>query len=148
MKTPVAEVVSIRTDGHRVNQVTVQCPYCRGQHSYEWFDDRDGLRSPTCGASASYMITIGARERISAMRSEYGAPDGVVGLVPLHVGYCFETDGDDDIIGIVLDTALGVFAVWLPMASAVGLAGQLVDIAGNAEALRERYLQRELAEKR
>ena len=79
------------------------------------------------------------------MRAEFPAPNGVVGLVPLHVGYAFEVDGDDDVIGIVLDTALGTFAVWLPMASAIGLAGQLVDIAENREALRAAYLQRELA---
>jgi hypothetical protein len=144
MRPLAAEVVSCRTDGRGVNQVTVSCPFCRGEHVYSWANEPDGLRQPTCGASATYRITVSPRARIDAMRSEYPMPNGVVGLVPLHVGYAFETDGDDDIIGIILDTALGGFAVWLPMASAVGLAGQLVDIAENRGALRERYLQREL----
>lgn len=77
------------------------------------------------------------------MRTEFSAPDGVVGLVPLHIGYCFEIDGpDEDVVGIVLETTLGKFAVWLPMASAVGLAGQLVDIAGRRDELRTAYLER------
>jgi hypothetical protein len=140
---PIAPVVAIRTDGNHVNQVTVQCPFCRGQHTYEWFDEPDGLRQPTCGACTSYLIRIGARARMDRMRADFPAPDGVVGLVPLHIGYCFEVDGpDEDVVGIVLETTLGKFAVWLPMASAVGLAGQLVDIAGNADHLRLAYLER------
>ena len=42
-------------------------------------------------------------------------------------------DGSDDVVGIVLQTALG--------GSAVQLAGQLVDIAENVEQLRAAYLQ-------
>jgi hypothetical protein len=144
---PAAAVVSIRTDGHHVNQLEVHCPFCRGRHTHEWFDEPGGLRSPTCGApGAMYVISVGVRERIDAMRTEFPAPNGVVGLVPLHIGYAYEQDGDEDIIGVVLETALGRFAVWLPMASAVGLAGQLVDIADNAEQLRTAYLQRAQAD--
>jgi hypothetical protein len=76
------------------------------------------------------------------MREQYPADDGVVGLVPLHIGYCFERDGDADVVGIVLETTLGGFAVWLPLPSAVRLAGQLVDIAENADQLRSAYVER------
>ncbi len=145
---PAATVVSIRTNGRHVNQVTVDCPFCRCQHIHRWFGEPDGLRSPTCGASATYIITVDTRARMDHMRTEFPTPDGVVGLSPLHIGYAFEIDGpEEDVVGIILDTALGKFAVWLPMASAVGLAGQLVDIAENREALRQRYLQRELGAK-
>jgi hypothetical protein len=52
-------------------------------------------------------------------------------------------DGPDaDVVGIVLGTTLGKFAVWLPLGSAVGLAGQLVDIAEKREELRLTDLQR------
>jgi hypothetical protein len=44
--------------------------------------------------------------------------DGVVGLVPLHMCYAFERDGDEDVVRIILDTTLGEFAVWLPLGSA------------------------------
>lgn len=140
---PAAPVVAIRTDGRHVNQVTVACPFCRGQHSYEWFDETEGLRIPTCGApGAMYAISIDTRVRIKAMRTEYPAPDGVVGLVPLHIGYAFEVDGDIDVIGMVVDTTLGQFAIWLPADNPVQLAGQLVTIVENREMLRERYIKR------
>jgi hypothetical protein len=141
--TPAAAVVAIRTDGRHVNQVTVACPFCRGQHVHTWFDETDGLRSPTCGApGAMYAINIGTRERIDAMRTEYPAPDGTVGLVPLHLSYCYEREGDDDVIGVVVDTTLGQFAIWLLAENAVALAGQLVTIVVNREVLRERYAER------
>jgi len=60
------------------------------------------------------------------MREQYPAPDGVVGLI----------------VGIVLSTALGEFAVWLPLESSVQLASGLADIAENADELRDRYLER------
>ncbi|HSS24739.1 MAG TPA: hypothetical protein VLL82_10135 [Mycobacterium sp.] len=141
---PAATVVAIRTNGYRVNQVTVACPFCRGQHTYEWFGELDGLRQPTCGAHASYIIRIDARARMDHMRTEFPGPDGVVGLVPLHISYAFECDGADDIIGVVVDTTMGSFALWLEADNAVQLAGQLVGIVENREVLRERYLQREL----
>ena len=84
--------------------------------------------------------------RIKAMRSEYPTPDGVVGLVPLHIGYAFERDGDDDVIGMVVDTTLGGFVVWLQLENALQLASHLVEIIGRREALRERYTERALAE--
>jgi hypothetical protein len=71
------------------------------------------------------------------MRTDFPAPGGVVGLVPLHIGYCFEIDGpDEDVVGIILETTLGKFAVWLPLESAVGLACQLVEIAEHRDQLR------------
>ena len=48
----------------------------------------------------------------------------------------------DDVVGVVLDTALGRFAMWLPLPTAIALAGQLVAIAEDREVLRERYAQR------
>lgn len=145
MKTLTAEVISIRTDGHHANRVTVACPFCRGQHTYEWFDDdRDGLRSPTCGASATFRIAINTRARVDAMRTEYPTPDGVVSLIPLNLSYCFERDGNDDIIGVVTNTTIGAFVLWLAAGDAMQLVGQLVDILENREVLREKYAQREL----
>ena len=77
------------------------------------------------------------------MRSEFPAPDGVIGLVPLHISYAYEVDGDDDdVLGIVVDTTLGQFAMWLGLGDAVQLAGQVVEIAEHREVLRERYAQR------
>jgi hypothetical protein len=113
LTNPAAAVVAIRTDGVNVNQVTVRCPFCSGEHRHEWYGGTDGLRMPTCGAHTSYHIAIGTRERISAMRTEYPAPNGVVGLVPLHIGYAYEQDGDRDVIGMVVDTTLGSFVIWL-----------------------------------
>ena len=46
-------------------------------------------------------------------------------------------------IGVVVDTTLGGFVLWLEADSAVQLAGQLVTIVESREVLRERYLQRE-----
>ena len=62
--------------------------------------------------------------------------------MPLHIGYANEQDGADDIIGVVLDTTAGGFALWLGADDAVALAGQIVTIVENLETLRERYLQR------
>jgi hypothetical protein len=134
----------MHTDGVRVTQVLVRCPYCGGQHAHDWFGDSEGLRSAHCNSfGAVYRVSIDAWARIKAMREQYPADDGVVGLIPLHLSYAFEIDGDDDVVGLVLDTTLGKFAVWLPLPSAVTLASQLVDIAGNAEALRAAYTQRQ-----
>lgn len=72
------------------------------------------------------------------MRAQFPTPDGVVGLVPMRIRYAYEHDGDD-VIGIVLDTALGGFAVWLELPTAVQLAAQLVEIAEHADTLRQRY---------
>ncbi len=76
------------------------------------------------------------------MRSEYPVPDGVIGLIPLHIGYAYEQDDDADVIGVVLDTTTGRFALWLEADDAVQLAGQIVAIVENLETLRERYAQR------
>jgi hypothetical protein len=138
---PAAAVVSITNNGHKVDQVTVRCPFCRGRHTHEWHDEPDGLRMPTCGAAASYAITITTRARLDYMR-ELATPDDVIGLAPLHIGYVYELDGDADVIGIVLSTSLGGFAVWLELPVAVQLAGQLVALAEDREALRERYAER------
>ncbi len=140
---PVAAVVGMQTNGLRVNQVTIRCPYCSGRHTHEWFGEPDGLREPTCGAIGSYAITVDTRARIDHMRTEYPAPDGVVGLVPLHISYAYERDGATDVVGVVLQTTLGAFAVWLEADSAVQLAGQLVTIVEHRDMLRERYIERE-----
>ncbi len=63
-------------------------------------------------------------------------------LVPLQISYAYEVDGDDDVLGIVVDTTLGQFAMWLGLGDAVQLAGQVVEIAEHREVLRERYAQR------
>jgi hypothetical protein len=140
---PAAAVVAIRTDGHHVNQVTVACPFCRGQHHHQWFNESDGLRTPPCGApGATYAIAITTRARIDHMRTQFPAPNGVVGLVPLHIGYAYERDGDNDVIGVVVDTTLGGFALWLQSDTAIQLVGQLVQILENRDALRERYAER------
>jgi hypothetical protein len=141
---PAAAVVAVRTDGLAVNQVSVRCPFCRGVHVHAWHREPDGLRDASCVPfGAIYRITIDTKTRLEAMRTDFSTPDGVVGLIPLHLSYCFEVDGpDQDVVGIVLDTTLGRFAVWLPLPSAVGLAGQLVGIAENADQLRIEYLQR------
>ena len=140
---PTVPVIAMRTNGAYVNAVEVRCSWCCSTHWHSWNNETDSFRYPPCQAgAAAYTVSVDARARMDHMRENFPTPDGVVGLSPLHVGYAFECDGDDDVIGIVLDTALGAFAVWLPMASAVGLAGQLVDIAEKREALRARYLQR------
>ena len=141
---PAADVVGLQTDGLHVTQIRVSCPFCGGQHQHQWRDEPDGLREASCTPfRATYRITIGTRERIEAMRTDFAAPDGVVGLVPLAVSFAFEMDGPDaDVVGIVLGTTLGRFAVWLPLESAVGLAGQLVNIAEKSDELRAEYLQR------
>jgi hypothetical protein len=141
---PAAEVVGLKTDGRSVTAVSVRWCFCGGVHEHTWFGDSDELREASCTPyGAVYRITIGTRERIEAMRADFPAPDGVVGLVPLHMSFAFEMDGPDaDVVGIVLGTTLGKFAVWLPLESAVGLAGQLVDIAEHREQLRTEYLER------
>lgn len=141
---PAAAVVAMHTNGYNVNQVTVACPFCRGRHTHRWFGEPDGLRSPTCGApGATYAIHVDLRARIEHMRTQYPTPDSVVGLVPLHIGYAYEQDGDNDVVGIiVLTAALGGFVLWLDLDTAVMLAGQLVTIAENAETLRGEYAQR------
>lgn len=141
---PAAAVLRLQTNGLRVNRVHVHCPYCRGVHVHSWHDEVDGLRHASCVPyGAVYRIAIDARARLEAMREHYSVPDGVVGLVPLRVGFAFEIDGPgEDVVGIVLETTLGKFAVWLPMQSAIGLAGQLVEIAENADELRLDYLER------
>jgi hypothetical protein len=111
----------------------------------EWsLDHSDGRAGHELGApgGAAYTVTVDARARIDHMRDSFPTPDGVVSLVPLRIRYAYERDDDDDIIGVVMETTLGAFAIWLPMASAVGLAGQLVDIAENADHLRLQYLER------
>ena len=143
MTTTTAPIVAMRTDGANIDQVEVACPYCGGRHTHRWYGETDGYRQPTCGAVATYHISIDTRTRIEAMRSDFAAPDGVVGLVPLAVSFAFEMDGPDaDVVGIVLGTTLGRFAVWLPLESAVGLAGQLVNIAEKRDELRAEYLER------
>jgi hypothetical protein len=115
MTTPTAPIVAMRTDGANIDQVEVACPYCGGRHAHRWFGEPDGYRQPSCGALATYHISIDTRARIEAMRTDFAAPDGVVGLVPLAVSFAFEMDGPDaDVVGIVLGTTLGRFAVWLP----------------------------------
>jgi hypothetical protein len=144
MGYPDAPVVGMSTDGVRVTQVVVKCPFCRGCHTHDWFGDAEGLRSAHCNAfGAVYRVTIDTWARIRSMRQQYPADDGVVGLIPLHIGYAFEVDGNEDVVGVVLDSTLGRFAVWLPLAAAVAMASQLVDIAGNAEALRAAYTRRQ-----
>ena len=143
MTTTTAPIVSMRTDGANIDQVEVACPYCGGRHTDRWFEEPDGYRQPSCGALATYHISIDTQARIEAMRTDFAAPDGVVGLVPLAVSFAFEMDGPDaDVVGIVLGTTLGRFAVWLPLESAVGLAGSLVDIAEKRDELRAEYLER------
>ncbi len=141
---PSAAIVGLRTNGLAVNQVRVACPFCRGVHVHAWHNEPDGLRAGRCVPhGAVYSITVDTQAKIEAMRTDFPAPQGVVGLVPLRVSYCFEIDGpDQDVIGLVLDTALGHFCVWLPLESAVALAGQLVDIAENREELRLEYVER------
>jgi hypothetical protein len=140
---PAADVVGLKTDGRSVTAVSVKCCFCGGVHEHTWFGDTDGLREASCTPyGAIYRITIGTRERIEAMRTDFAAPDGVVGLVPLEIGFAFEVDGpDEDVIGVILSTTVGRFALWLPLPTAVGLAGRIVDIAGDRERLRIDYLQ-------
>ena len=143
MSATTAPIVAMRTDGANIDQVEVSCPYCGGRHAHRWHGETDAYRQPTCGALATYHIRIDTRARIEAMRSDFAAPDGVVGLVPLAVSFAFEMDGPDaDVVGIVLGTTLGRFAVWLSLESAVGLAGQLVNIAEKRDELRAEYLER------
>jgi hypothetical protein len=138
-----APIVGMRTDGANIDQVEVACPYCGGRHTHRSFGEPDGYRQPSCGALATYHISVDTQARIEAMRTDFAAPDGVVGLVPLAVSFAFEMDGPDaDVVGIVLGTTLGRFAVWLPLESAVGLAGSLVDIAEKRDELRAEYLER------
>ncbi len=85
---------------------------------------------------------IDTRARIDHMRAQYPAPNGFVGLVPLHIGYAFEVDGDDDVVGVVVDTTLGGFVLWLAADNAVQLAGQLVMIVENRDRLRDAYARR------
>ena len=86
----------------------IRCPYCRGTHTHDRYGEPDGLRIAHCAPlGAIYAVTIDTWARIKAIREEYRADDGVVGMVPLHIGYCFEIDDNDDIIGIVLETAAG-----------------------------------------
>ncbi len=51
-------------------------------------------------------------------------------------------DRDDDIIGVVTETTLGSFVLWLAAENAVQLAAQLVTIVENREELRARYTER------
>jgi hypothetical protein len=142
MTYPAAPIVGMRTDGSgTVDQVRVTCPFCRGIHVHAWHNEPDGLRAPTCGTAASYRITITTAARLDSMRA-FATPDDVIGLVPLHIGYAYEVDGDDDVVGIVADTTLGRFAMWLALPAAVQLAGQLVDIAENRDELRAAYVGR------
>jgi hypothetical protein len=144
MTTPAAPIVGMRTDGATIDQVHVACPYCGGRHAHRWHGETDAYRQPTCGALATYHIRIDTRARIDAMRTAYPTPDGVVGLVPLHIGYAFERDGEHDIVGVVLETTLGGFAMWLELADAVQLAAQLVSIAENRDRLAAAYTAREI----
>jgi hypothetical protein len=140
---PAADVVGVKTDGRSVTAVSVRCCYCGGVHEHTWFGDTDGLREASCTPyGAIYRITITTREKIKAMRTDFPTPDGIVGLVPLHIGYAYERDGDNDIVGIVLDTTLGGFAMWLELDNAIALAAQLVTIAEKREQLRAEYLER------
>jgi hypothetical protein len=144
MSTPAAMIVGMRTDGANIDQVRVACPYCGGRHSHRWYGETDGYRQPSCGALATYRISIDTRTRIDAMRTAFPAPDGVVGLVPLHIGYAYERDGEHDIVGVVLDTTLGGFAMWLELDNALQLAAQLVAIAENRDRLATAYTAREI----
>lgn len=144
--THQAPVVALITNGHTVNQVQVHCPFCGGRHSHSWFDEADGLRSPTCGAVASYAVRVGTRERIDHMRAQFPDPDGVVSLAPLRFSYCYQRDGREDLVGVLMDTTAGGFCVWLPANSAVQLAAQLVEVVENVGVLRERYAERRFAE--
>jgi hypothetical protein len=140
---PAAPVVAVSTDGVYVTAVTCACAWCGSTHTHPWADESDGFAYPPCrqGATA-YRITVGARNRIEAIMAHCQTPDDVVGLVPLRIGFAFEADHDEDILGIVADTTLGRFALWLPMVAAVGLADRLVELAERAPQLREAYRQR------
>src|ERR1700756_5024778 len=89
---PRAEVVGMRTNGDYINAVQVVCAWCGGKHWHNWDNEADSFRTPTCGvAGAMYSIHVGTAERVDAMRTlrgEFTTPDDVVGLVPLHIGYC------------------------------------------------------------
>ena len=140
---PIAPVIAMRTNGAYVNAVEVRCSWCCSTHWHSWNNETDSFRYPPCQAgAAAYTVTVDTRARMDHMRTEYPAPNGVVGLVPLNIHYAYEQDDDEDIIGVVLETALGAFAVWLPVASAVGLAGQLVEIVEKRDELRAAYVQR------
>jgi hypothetical protein len=147
MTHPIAPLVGLSTNGHRVCRVQVKCPFCGGVHTHAWAGGPDGLRWPTCGVpGASYWVKVGTRERIQFMRTDFATPDGIVGLTPLTMNYCYERDGDDDVIGVVTSTELGQFVLWLQADDAVKLSGQLVTIVENREMLRERYDERAACE--
>jgi hypothetical protein len=144
MTYPDAPIIGLCVDAFsKIVTVRVRCPFCRGVHTHDWHNEADGLRTARCTPhGAIYVITVDTWARIKAMREQYPADNGVVGLIPLSIHYAFEQDGNDDIVGIVLDTTLGEFAVWLPLPSAVQLASQLVDIADDADRLRDAYVKR------
>src|SRR5262249_52568017 len=114
---PRAEVVGMRTNGDYINAVQVACAWCGAKHWHDWYNETDSFRTPTCGtAGVVYSIHVGTAERVDLMRTlhgEFATPDDVVGLVPLHIGYCYERDGDDDVVGVVVHTTLGGFVLWL-----------------------------------
>lgn len=143
---PIAPVISMRTNGEYVNAVEVQCCWCCSTHWHAWNNETDSFCYPPCQAgAAAYTVTVGARVRMEHMRTEFPTPDGVIGLVPLRLSFAFEVDGPEDVVGIVLDTALGRFCVWVPLPTAVGLAGRIVAIAEDADELRLEYLERSKA---
>ncbi len=96
---PRAEVVGLRTNGNNICAVGVRCPWCGGTHWHTWHNEVDSFRAPTCGASAVYTIHVGTAERVDQMRSDFATPDDVVSLVPLHVSYVYDRDGENDIAG-------------------------------------------------
>jgi hypothetical protein len=140
---PAVPVVAVRTDGVHVNSVTVKCLWCGSTHTHPWFDETEGFSYPPCrGGGAAYRITIDTGVRLKAVRENFAVPDGVVGLVPLAISFAYELDPpDEDVIGIVVSTALGRFAIWLPMPAAIGVADAIVDIAEDREGLRADYLE-------
>ena len=61
---PIAPVVAMATNGEYVNEVTVSCVFCGGRHTFDWDNEPDGIRMPTCGTRASLQIRLTGRAGI------------------------------------------------------------------------------------
>lgn len=66
---PIAPVVAMATNGEYVNEVTVSCVFCGGRHTFDWDNEPDGIRMPTCGTRASLQIRLTGRARMMHMRT-------------------------------------------------------------------------------